>query len=572
MNLTIKAKMILSAILIPSVIAAMLLTNYILSVHSENEYKDIMNREEAIAYNSKSLQFLLNGISNDERAYLLTRDEQYGREIGNKQSEVAKLLQETEALLSAGNEDSKKKMSDLKTGINTYMNQVHRLLTTAGYQSTRDDAFPPFSDLLDDFENERVLRKQLDTKVVAFVKAQEDMVTVKVQQAHQTMTNTSLITSVVGLLVIIYSIFQSIVLIRSIRPLHHMNEQLLEMSEGGGDLRSRLDITSKDEIGMIASSYNKLIEGFRSIIVDAQDTARTLTVTAERVSVSTEEMNQANRHTSGVMEELAAGMEHQVDDITQTTDTVKELAHELEHIAATSQQVYELSDTAAKDAEAGEQSIGQAMRQMEKVSESVDSSARAVRSLSEQAEQIGMIGAVITGIAKQTGMLALNASIEAARAGEQGKGFAVVASEVRRLAEQVSVSAAEITQFVQNIQEHVGNVASSMQTGTVEVQSGVKVMQSAETAFRQIGSSIQQVSEQIHNVNRSVEQMSGGSERMVEAVERIREVAEQSAGGTQSVSAAAEEQLASMEEIASSIHTLADMSQLLNARVGGFKV
>ncbi|KAF6608194.1 methyl-accepting chemotaxis protein, partial [Paenibacillus sp. EKM208P] len=58
----------------------------------------------------------------------------------------------------------------------------------------------------------------------------------------------------------------------------------------------------------------------------------------------------------------------------------------------------------------------------------------------------------------------------------------------------------------------------------------------------------------------------------VEAVERIREVAEQSAGGTQSVSAAAEEQLASMEEIASSIHTLADMSQLLNARVGGFKV
>ncbi|MGQ3478795.1 methyl-accepting chemotaxis protein [Paenibacillus sp. TY11] len=571
MNLTIKAKMILSAILIPSVIAAMLLTNYILSVHSENEYKDIMNREEAIAYNSKSLQFLLNGISNDERAYLLTRDEQYGQEIGNKQSEVVKLLQETEALLDTGNEDTKKKMTDLKTGINTYMNQVHRLLTIAGYQSTRD-AFPPFSDLLDDFENERVLRKQLDAKVIAFVKAQEDIVTVKVQQAHQTMTNTTLITSIVGFLVIIYSIAQSIVLIRSIRPLHHMNEQLLEMSQGGGDLRSRLDITSKDEIGMIAGSYNKLIEGFRSIIVDAQDTARTLSVTAERVSVGTEEMNQANRHTSGVMEELAAGMEHQVDDITQTTDTVKEFAHELEHIAATSQQVYELSDSAAKDAEAGEQSIGQAMRQMEKVSESVGSSARAVRSLSEQAEQIGMIGSVITGIAKQTGMLALNASIEAARAGEQGRGFAVVASEVRRLAEQVSVSAAEITQFVQNIQEHVGNVASSMQTGTVEVQSGVKVMQSAETAFRQIGSSIQQVSEQIHSVNRSVEQMSGGSERMVEAVERIREVAEQSAGGTQSVSAAAEEQLASMEEIASSIHTLADMSQLLNARVGGFKV
>ncbi|WP_068496541.1 methyl-accepting chemotaxis protein [Paenibacillus kribbensis] len=571
MNVTIKTKMILSALLIPGVIAAMLLTNYILSVHSENEYKHILNREEKIAYNSKSLQFLLNGISNDERGYLLTRDEQYGRGIENKQSEIVKLLQETETLLDTGSEDMKKKMADLKTGINGYMNQVHSLMNTAGYRSTKD-TFPPFSDLLGDFENERVLRKQLDVKMIAFVKAQEDMVTAKVQQAHRTMTNTTLITSIVGFLIIIYSIAQSIILIRSIRPLHHMNEQLLEMSKGGGDLRGRLDITSKDEIGMIASSYNKLIEGFRNIIVDAQDTARTLSVTAERVSVSTGEMNQANRHTSGVMEELATGMEHQVNDITQTTDTVKELAHELEHIAVTSQQVYELSDSAAKDAKAGEQSIGQAMRQMEKVSESVDSSARAVRLLSEQAEQIGMIGSVITGIAKQTGMLALNASIEAARAGEQGKGFAVVASEVRTLAEQVTVSAAEITQFVQNIQDHVGNVSSSMEAGTVEVQSGVKVMQSAETAFRQIGSSIHQVSEQIHSVNRSVEQMSSGSERMVEAVERIREVAEQTAGGTQSVSAAAEEQMASMEEIASSIHTLADMSQLLNARVGGFKV
>ncbi|WP_179032151.1 methyl-accepting chemotaxis protein [Paenibacillus kribbensis] len=571
MNLTIKAKMILSALLIPGVIAAMLLTNYILSVHSENEYKDILNREETIAYNSKSLQFLLNGISNDERGYLLTRDEQYGREIDNKHSEIVKLLQQTEALLGTGSEDMKKKMAALKTGINGYMNQVHSLMNTAGYRSTRS-TFPPFSDLLGDFENERVLRKQLDVKMLAFVKAQDDMVTVKVQQAHQTMTNTTLITSIVGLLIIIYSIAQSIILIRSIRPLHHMNEQLLEMSKGGGDLRGRLDIMSKDEIGMIASSYNKLIEGFRNIIVDAQDTARTLSVTAERVSVNTGEMNQANRHTSGIMEELASGMEHQVDDIARTTDTVKELAHELEHIAVTSQQVYELSDTVNKEAAAGEQSIGQAMRQMVKVSESVDSSAQAVRLLSEQAEQIGMIGSVITGIAKQTGMLALNASIEAARAGEQGKGFAVVASEVRRLAEQVTVSAAEITHFVQNIQDHVGNVSSSMEAGTVEVQSGVKVMQSAETAFRQIGSSIHQVSEQIHGVNRSVEQMSGSSERMVKAVERIRKVAERSAGGTQSVSAAAEEQQASMEQIASSIHTLADMSQLLNARVGGFKV
>ncbi|MGG1652937.1 methyl-accepting chemotaxis protein [Paenibacillus sp. NRS-1780] len=571
MNLTIKAKMILSALLIPGVIAAMLLTNYILSVQNENKYKDIVNREETIVYNSKSLQFLLNGISNDERGYLLTRDEQYGKGIESKQSEILKLLQQTEALLDLNARDTKKMMDDLKMGINSYFNHVHGLLNTAGYRST-SDMFPPFSDLLDTYENERVQRKQLDVKMMTFVKSQEDMVTVKVQEAHQTMTNTIWITSILGCLIIIYSIAQSIILIRSIRPLYHMNEQLLEMSAGGGDLRSQLDITTKDEIGMIAGSYNKLIAGFRNIIVDAQDTAHTLSVTAERVSLSTEEMNQANRHTSGVMEELATGMENQVDDITQTADAVKELAHGLEHIAVTSQQVYKLSDTAAKDAEAGEQSIGQAMRQMEKVSESVDSSAHAVRLLSEQAEQIGMIGSVITGIAKQTGMLALNASIEAARAGEQGKGFAVVASEVRRLSDQVSVSAAEITQFVHHIQDHVGNVASTMQAETVEVQSGVKIMESAETAFRQIGSSIQQVSEQIHSVNRFVEQMSTRSGQMVGAVERIREVAEQSAGGTQSVSAAAEEQLASMEDIASSIHTLAEMSKLLNARVGGFKV
>ncbi|MBE0344188.1 methyl-accepting chemotaxis protein, partial [Paenibacillus sp. 28ISP30-2] len=166
MNLTIKAKMILSALLIPGVIAAMLLTNYILSVHNENEYRDIVNREETIVYNSKSLQFLLNGISNDERGYLLTRDEQYGKEIENKQSEIEKLLRETEALVDTSNGDINKKMDDLKTGINAYFNHVHGLLNTAGYRSTKD-MFPPFSDLLDVFENERVQRKQLDVKMMA---------------------------------------------------------------------------------------------------------------------------------------------------------------------------------------------------------------------------------------------------------------------------------------------------------------------------------------------------------------------------------------------------------------------
>ncbi len=216
MNLTIKAKMILSALLIPGVIAAMLLTNYILSVQNENKYKDIVNREETIVYNSKSLQFLLNGISNDERGYLLTRDEQYGKGIESKQSEIVKLLQQTEALLDLNAGDTKKTMDDLKMGINSYFNRVHGLLNTAGYRSTID-TFPPFSDLLDIYENERVLRKQLDVKMMAFVKSQEDMVAAKVQEAHQTMTNTIWITSILGCLIIIYSIAQSIILIRSIR-------------------------------------------------------------------------------------------------------------------------------------------------------------------------------------------------------------------------------------------------------------------------------------------------------------------------------------------------------------------
>jgi len=230
------------------------------------------------------------------------------------------------------------------------------------------------------------------------------------------------------------------------------------------------------------------------------------------------------------------------------------------------------SEKTEKEVEQGNQLIQHAMQQMEKINDSFKESSSVVNKLTERSKEVGQIAALITGIADQTNLLALNAAIEAARAGEQGRGFAVVADEVRTLAEKTSVSAKQVSELIVVIQKESLSSMQSMDKVNTEVHEGLKQIHEAGEIFERILSSAQHVAQQSQEVSVTAEEMSASSKHVAASVETMTNIAQTSAHSSQSVAASSQEQLASMEEISSASESLAKKAQELKNLINTFKL
>ncbi|MDH6669604.1 methyl-accepting chemotaxis protein [Paenibacillus sp. LBL] len=565
----IKTKLILSSTILATVTAVIVIIAFITSNMTEKRFSKIIEEDQKVIYNLTQLETLLTGISNDERGYLLTGDSTFVDSLKSRQESVSKVMKETKVLMTT--EEDVKVFNQIETGYVIYTEAVTQVLNKLGYDTGFYKAVP-FRVYEAAFNQEREIRNSFSTLIADFTINKNEALA---KQADEIASNSELqnmMIMLIGVAAVVYFAIQGYLLTRSIRPLNQMSDQLLRIADGGGDLVTRLNITTKDEIRAVADAYNKLVEGFRALVVQVQDTAGQVGTAASTLHSTTEEIRQASQQTSGIMEELAAGVENQLQDTEETTATVTDMAEGMKHITLAAKDVSGLAATANKLASEGEQAIIHTLNQMEGIRTSVDQSAQSVRALGEKASNIGAMGQIIIEIAEQTSLLALNASIEAARAGEHGRGFAVVAAEVRKLADQASNSSVEIRQFVHELQQDIYDLAGVMEQGTREVTEGMSVAQGAERAFKDIEQSVVELNEQIQGVTVATEQMNSGADDLVHAIRRIQEVTETTAGGTQSVSAATEEQLASMEEITNSVEDLNVMSGKLRQLMSGFKV
>ena len=209
---------------------------------------------------------------------------------------------------------------------------------------------------------------------------------------------------------------------------------------------------------------------------------------------------------------------------------------------------------------------------MENITESFKISSNIVDQLTERSKEIGQIASMITNIADQTNLLALNAAIEAARAGEHGKGFAVVADEVRKLAEQTAVSSKQVSDLIDLIQKDSHSSVQSMNTVSEEVDAGLKQIYDVGKAFKRILLATQNVAQQTNEVSAIAEQMSKSTETVTASVETMAIIAKNSAQSSQNVVASSQEQLASIEEITASSESLTKIALELKGIINTFKI
>lgn len=352
-------------------------------------------------------------------------------------------------------------------------------------------------------------------------------------------------TMIVGTIFALLAIFAIYLLINNLiaKPLLNLQATACNLAEGDGDLTKQLDIKNNDEIGGASKEINNFIEKVRATIALAKDTssenasiahelsATTLQV-GKRVEDSTHIINQTTQMSNGIKQEISAS----VAKAKESKEEIMKANQELRSAHGFVQQL-------------GERVQNSAHTELEL--------AQKINQLSSDADQVKNVLTVISDIADQTNLLALNAAIEAARAGEHGRGFAVVADEVRTLAERTQKSLVEIHATINVIVQAITDSSEQMNKNSKEVQELAMV---AEDVGKKIYSTVEIMDFATNLNDKTVTDYINTGSKIEEIVGKIEEINTLSTQNTRSV-----------EEIASASEHLNALTEKLNAILNKFR-
>ncbi|WP_433768359.1 methyl-accepting chemotaxis protein [Pseudomonas putida] len=296
-----------------------------------------------------------------------------------------------------------------------------------------------------------------------------------------------------SLLAMLLAVGAAVWLLRSkLAPLGDLVRQAEAL--GAGDLSVRLGVSSNDEIGQLARAFNQMSQALSTMV--------------EHIRNASLEVNSRAQALSGLSGGAYEGMEQQSGEITSMAGAVEEFSATSLNIADNMGNTQRLAQDNARQTQIGRTSMDEASSSLEQIAGALNSTATVINTLGQRSQEIGGIVGVITAIADQTNLLALNAAIEAARAGEQGRGFAVVADEVRNLASRTREATDEISGMIQSIQHETGNAISTMEQGNVLMQEGLSRNANVAAALARIDEQSRSAGQQFAAITTATQEQS----------------------------------------------------------------
>src|SRR5437763_5242827 len=312
---------------------------------------------------------------------------------------------------------------------------------------------------------------------------------------------------------------------------------------GEGDLRVQAEVTA-DALGVLADSFNYMVEELGSLVV--------------RVKMVAHEVENSTTMTFERMTQLVESADTQIHQIGEAGLVIEHMADSSRQVAERAQTLYTIAREARQTAQNGRESVQQTVEGMGRINAYVQETATKVQALGDSSREIDNIVAVISNIAHQTNRLALDAAIQAAMAGENGKGFGAVAADIRRLAERAKDQASMIARIVRSVREDIGAATVSMQDTERETSAGAHLAHEAGSALESIYSVVERQGREIENINQMATQQLQSSNTVVQIMQGVSNSTQQSSMSTR--------------EAAQNMERLARLAEQLLASVEAFKL
>ena len=354
-----------------------------------------------------------------------------------------------------------------------------------------------------------------------------------------------------------------------VKPMNEVSELTVKVGDMDltkNEIQTRL-ANRRDEIGRMGRSLDYLTQSLKGVVenikeksAQVMDAANVLDSDATETSTTMEQVEQAVNDIAEGATTQAGETQRAEEHVVEMGNMVQETSDEVEKLLAFAQEMQECTSQASDILQALEKVNARAEEHIDIIAEQTNTTNEAAMKISEATH-------LITSIAEETNLLALNASIEAARAGEQGKGFGVVASEI-----QTNESATHIEEIVQELLRDAEKAVETMYGVKEIMHTQSDHVEQTESAFEQVQSGVEQSIEGINRISEHTTRLNDAREKVVGIVQNLTSIAEANAAGTEQTSASATEVGAIMEDISGKSTAMRQAAQELDDGMNIFKL
>lgn len=359
------------------------------------------------------------------------------------------------------------------------------------------------------------------------------------------------------------------------RRLRQSFDHVVDMTEriASGDLRQSDEVISgRDELGLIAGSITKMKTNLLTMTESMAKLSETTKNNSNKLIHSAYKVSQSSKDVKHTMSELSAGIEGQAENTSRISDMTRDFMKDLAAEVSRAVSIYDLSLSAIEVTKKGKVSIDGSIKNMKIIDSSVQNCLAKMNHLEERMKNISKLIGLIEEIAGQTNLLALNASIESVRAGKDGKGFSVIAESIRRLSNQTSASAKEISGMMSGIRADSSEVNKALNISYEKVEKGSEQIAMTGRQFTQIDEQMQTIGEKMQIMSTRLRKVSEIGVNMRQSIEAIAAVSEESAASVGEVSLSMDGVNETMTSFRKDAELMGEAAQQLDKLIKRFKM